>query len=236
MEYRAHYSRLIARAKSRHLPGYSEAHHVIPRCLGGTDDGDNLVMLTPEEHYVAHQLLVKIHPGNPRLIFAVHAMLMSGRTKSRSPNKEFGWLRKLNAAAISERRKGVKHTEATRKKMSELASARVRTEEWGRRISESLAGKPKSAEHNAKVSAALKGRPSSRLGAILTDETKQKMREAALKRPRKADSQKVRQLQAQQDKTPEQLAERSARAHKAWITKRAKAQTNLLFPTLKEIP
>ena len=27
--------------------------------MGGTDDEENLVELTPEEHYVAHQLLVK---------------------------------------------------------------------------------------------------------------------------------------------------------------------------------
>ena len=32
-------------------------HHIIPRHMGGTDDPENLVFLTPEEHAKAHQEL-----------------------------------------------------------------------------------------------------------------------------------------------------------------------------------
>lgn len=34
-------------------------HHIIPKCLDGTNCGSNLVKLTSEKHYLVHQLLVK---------------------------------------------------------------------------------------------------------------------------------------------------------------------------------
>lgn len=37
--------------------GIFELHHIIPKCLDGTDDEYNLVLLTPREHYIAHFLL-----------------------------------------------------------------------------------------------------------------------------------------------------------------------------------
>lgn len=46
MNYAAHYERLIERAKNRVLEGYRERHHILPRCMGGTNAPDNLVDLT----------------------------------------------------------------------------------------------------------------------------------------------------------------------------------------------
>ena len=57
--------------------------------MGGTDDKENLVELTPEEHYVAHQLLVKIHPSNDQLVYAARMMV-----PKRPSNKYYGWLRR----------------------------------------------------------------------------------------------------------------------------------------------
>lgn len=37
-----------------------EKHHIIPKCIGGSDEEKNLVVLTCKEHFVAHKLLVKI--------------------------------------------------------------------------------------------------------------------------------------------------------------------------------
>lgn len=94
MNYIAHYTRLIERARGRILELYTETHHIIPRCMGGLDNVENLVELTPEEHYVAHQLLVKIHPGNDKIISA--AIVMGGKKKGRRQcsNKTYGWLKK----------------------------------------------------------------------------------------------------------------------------------------------
>lgn len=53
---------------------YSEKHHIIPRCLGGSDDKSNLVVLTAREHFLAHYLLTKIYPDNYKLIDAFRMM------------------------------------------------------------------------------------------------------------------------------------------------------------------
>ncbi len=94
MNYQNIYDSLIQRAKTRSLIGYSETHHIIPRCMGGKDDKHNLVELTPEEHYLAHQLLVKIYPKNFKLAFAANAMCVNNEFSGRSCNKLFGWLRR----------------------------------------------------------------------------------------------------------------------------------------------
>jgi hypothetical protein len=54
MNYFKIYKSLIERAINRNLEEYTESHHIIPRCMNGTDDIENLVNLTPEEHYIAH--------------------------------------------------------------------------------------------------------------------------------------------------------------------------------------
>jgi len=64
--------------------------------MGGTDDPENLVDLTPEEHFIAHQLLVKMYPNETNLIFACHRMTYSENTT----NKMFGWLRRKHSQSM----------------------------------------------------------------------------------------------------------------------------------------
>ena len=79
------------------------SHHT--RSIGGPDDDSNLVNLTPEEHYVAHQLLVKIYPNEPKLIFAANMMTVD-KTGYRVNNKKYGWLRKKLSETLSKNHKG----------------------------------------------------------------------------------------------------------------------------------
>lgn len=83
----------MQKANNRTINVYTESHHIIPKCMGGKDDSKNLVSLTPEEHYVAHQLLVKIYPKNRKLIHAAVMMCVSSKG-SRPNNKLYGWLRR----------------------------------------------------------------------------------------------------------------------------------------------
>lgn len=39
---------------------YFENHHIIPKSLGGGNNRENLVLLTPKEHYICHLLLTKM--------------------------------------------------------------------------------------------------------------------------------------------------------------------------------
>lgn len=94
MNYNKIYKQLINRAKDRELITYSEKHHIVPKCLGGGDEIENLVKLTPEEHYLAHQLLVKIYPEEPRLVYAVWRMIYGDSEYVLRNNKTYGWLRR----------------------------------------------------------------------------------------------------------------------------------------------
>lgn len=126
MEYGNHYKRLIERARQRELDGYGEWHHIIPRCLGGTNDSDNLVFLTAREHFIAHILLVKIYPNEYKLIFAVN-MMAKQFTEDRIHNRIYGWLRERLSEASSRLnigRVGYKHTLETKRLLSELAKKR----------------------------------------------------------------------------------------------------------------
>jgi hypothetical protein len=146
MDYVAIYRRLMQRAFVRGLSGYAERHHVHPKCLGGTNDADNIVRLTPEEHYVAHQLLVKMYPGHIGLVWAAVAMT-NGTTNQPRRNKMHGWLRRQLAARLSEKFKGGTHTTEARAKM--------RASHLGVKCG------PHSAETKAKQSAASKGKAKS---------------------------------------------------------------------------
>ena len=62
MNYQLHYESLIAKAQSRtEVHEYVERHHIVPRCLGGSNAKSNIVELTGREHFVAHMLLARIH-------------------------------------------------------------------------------------------------------------------------------------------------------------------------------
>ena len=92
MNYKKHYDLLINRSRNRTLEGYVEKHHIVPKCLGGTDDAENIAILTAEEHFLAHQLLVKMYPNSPPLVNAV-MLMTTHHTTNRVSNKLYSWLR-----------------------------------------------------------------------------------------------------------------------------------------------
>lgn len=50
--------------KQNKISGYSEKHHILPRSLGGDDSSGNIIRLTAQDHYFAHELLAAIHGGS----------------------------------------------------------------------------------------------------------------------------------------------------------------------------
>lgn len=106
MNYQHHYNQLINRSQNRVPPESKEVHHILPRCLGGSDDDSNLVSLTPEEHYVAHQLLAKMYPDNRKLLHAATMMCSNSQNLRRGNNKLYGWLRRRLSSAISDSQSG----------------------------------------------------------------------------------------------------------------------------------
>ena len=102
MNYKLHYTRLVDSAKHRTVDVYTEMHHIIPRCVGGTDELANLVKLTAREHFIAHLLLFKMYPQHQyKLIKAVNMMCIGGSNQHRSMNRMYGWLRERFAKEMS---------------------------------------------------------------------------------------------------------------------------------------
>lgn len=65
MDYKRHYELLLSKAKQKEYERnlekkagfYFERHHMHPKSLGGSDESENLVLLTAREHFIAHWLL-----------------------------------------------------------------------------------------------------------------------------------------------------------------------------------
>lgn len=94
---------------------YHERHHIVPKCVGGTDDEENLIDLFGREHFVAHKLLAKENPDNKSLTYAWYMMSTMGNSRECQISPE-----EYEEARIKyiESRKGVPLSEETRKKLS----------------------------------------------------------------------------------------------------------------------
>jgi len=96
--------KLLNRKKGKEV--YYENHHIIPRCLGGTNEKDNLVLLTAKEHYIAHLLLLYCYEDGKikqKLSYALFQMCRRNKQHQRiTSTREFEKARKL----MSENSKG----------------------------------------------------------------------------------------------------------------------------------
>ena len=103
MNYLKIHDTIINNAKKQELNEYCESHHIIPKCLGGNNDINNIVKLKPREHYIIHGLLVKIYKNDKniskisKLICAFRYMSVDSHNgkRTQSKNKDYGWMRKL---------------------------------------------------------------------------------------------------------------------------------------------
>lgn len=144
MNYKKHYELLVDRARNRKLFEHKEQHHIIPKCLGGSNLKSNLIDLTPEEHYLAHQLLVKIYPENRKLVYALSACCMS-KNGIRN-NKMYGWIKKINIAIRKEK---VQTEESNNKRREKLR---------GRKTSSGMQGNKHREDSKAAISLSQKGK------------------------------------------------------------------------------
>lgn len=157
MNYWKHYYLLIERARNRQAPVPHEKHHVLPRCMGGDDVAMNIVRLTPEEHFVAHQLLVKMHPGNVGLMTSLVFLMGNNEFTARS-NKQYGWIRRNHSIVQKQRwqRDGERLrasicSEANKKKISDGLRAKWQDPEYRAKMAQVRS----TAEHKKKRGAAI---------------------------------------------------------------------------------
>lgn len=151
-KYTSIYWRIIENARSRELSNY-EVHHIVPRCMGGTDDSSNLIKLTCREHFICHKILAKITTGDHqrRLQHAFSYMVFTNeiRPTLRITSHDYELARKY--------------------------AKNKRCKEWSQNISKALKGRRPSPESISKMSAALTGRE-------LTSAHRENIRKAVLGR------------------------------------------------------
>jgi hypothetical protein len=126
-----------------------EKHHIIPKSLNGTNDRENLIMLSFRQHFICHKLLTKMledRDSKRKMVYALHMMSLKTKNHCRT-SKSYEYTRKLR------RELGV--SDLTKQKMSQSMI--------GKNV-----GKIASLETRAKLSIAFKGR-------IVSDETKKKI-------------------------------------------------------------
>lgn len=102
---------------------YHETHHIVPKCIGGNNDEDNLIDLFAREHFIAHKLLAEENPDNEKLVYAwwmmAHCKGRDYQDRYEVTPKEYEEARKDFVKIFSEKRKGFTYTEESKKKMSE---------------------------------------------------------------------------------------------------------------------
>lgn len=141
---------------------YYERHHIIPKCLGGENSADNLVLLTAREHFVAHKLLVEIYPNESGLIYSL-LMLSTRKINNGNIIKDFVVSsREYERIKISsaQLKSGVPRSEETLNKMKATRAENPpppRSAEAREAISKRLTGITRSQETRDKMSEAKTG-------------------------------------------------------------------------------
>jgi hypothetical protein len=197
-KYEKWYAAIIENAKNRTLlDNEKEVHHILPRCLGGTDDVGNLAALTGREHFVCHWLLTKIHSGQMRnkMINALYMMRAEGPNQKRYHTKitsrVYEKLRNEYRTYISNLNKGRIQPPEEKEKQINAQTGRKR--------------ETFSVEWREKLSAAKKGENNNRYGVIVSKETREKIGNKIRGR-KQTDEEKERRRQANLGKTRNKMS------------------------------
>jgi hypothetical protein len=149
VDYKLHYKKLIETRFHRNLDDgvYYEKHHIIPRCLGGTNSPQNLIYLTAREHYIAHWLLYRIKPHSNGLSYAFWVMNWPGTTKM---NREI----RISSRMFEEGRTAMRTANSRKMTTNNHCIGKKLSTEHKQKISLGCKGKMNTAEQRKKQSLA----------------------------------------------------------------------------------
>jgi len=160
MNYEKIYNEIVERGKARKLKGYKEKHHIIPKCLGGTNDNNNLVELTAKEHFICHKLLTEIYPNENGLHYAVRMLANMKTTRGREYI--------IGAREYQRLKENIVVSKKTRNKISKIHKGKLVSDSTRILIGNSSKGRIPTDETRIKMS-------KSRMNYIQSEETKQKI-------------------------------------------------------------
>lgn len=140
MNYERIYERIIQKAKLENRKRgegiYYERHHIKPQSLFKDlkKDPNNMVLLTPKEHFICHMLLSEIYPGK-EMQYAIWRMCNDGKYKVSA--RYYDCVKKRISETTRELSKGRVPSKETRRKISEANKGKKRSEETKRKLRES---------------------------------------------------------------------------------------------------
>lgn len=153
---------------------YTEDHHIIPVCIGGLDEKDNLVRVPARVHFILHWMLCKIYKID-KFIYAWNMMNASSSKQNRYNSKSYQYAR----SAFSKERKtksswnkGKVLSQTHRSNISKSNIGKVMSIDTKKKISKSKTGQCHSKESKDKISLSCKGK---NLGKPVSNETKVKL-------------------------------------------------------------
>jgi hypothetical protein len=149
-KYTKWYYSIIYKAKAReNLSTYKEKHHIIPKCLGGSNEKSNLAVLTAKEHFVCHLLLTKMTTGAEyhKMVCAATRMATSSKNHIRyKPGaRTYQTLKEKFAKEQSIQSSGMIRTPESNAKRSATLSGRItyiRTKETNAKLKETKRNNP----------------------------------------------------------------------------------------------
>jgi hypothetical protein len=119
-KYTTLYHNIIEKSTARAEATYTETHHIIPKSMGGSNDDDNLVVLTPREHYICHALLPKMVEGKAKYkMYAAFNMMHVGQDGRRYTSSLYEYYKIKFYKLHSKNQKGKKRSIESRNKQSE---------------------------------------------------------------------------------------------------------------------
>jgi hypothetical protein len=155
MNYEKIYNQIIDKAKNecrvKNKEIYYERHHIIPKCLGGSNKKENLVLLTAREHFICHWLLMRVYTDSNKLAHAFFRMcnlknalryklsnyIPSSRMYQEAKDKWIPYLSKQMSGRVV--------SEVTKQKLRDinLGKKYIRTDEYKAKLSAASKGKSK---------------------------------------------------------------------------------------------
>lgn len=141
-KYTKWYFGIIDKARARTGLVVKEIHHILPRCMNGSDDPENLVDLTPREHFMCHLMLTKMVCDDGVRSKLAYAAWQQSRGKTIN-SKTYSYLRE-NLSKTYTGRKRPAFSEEWKANMSKAKigkKTRPHTEKTIKQISENRRGK-----------------------------------------------------------------------------------------------
>ena len=145
---------------------YHERHHIVPRCMGGGNEEENLIDLFAREHFEAHKLLALENPENEKLVHAWVCMtwfktgnqerVKVSAAEYEEAKKYYSKMRSENLIGENNYFYGKHHSEETKEKLRQL--------HLGKKMLDETKDKIREANHNR----------------VITQETREKLKKINL--------------------------------------------------------